>query len=111
MRMARSPHGISCTSTNGSTAAIARPYAPVATVAGAVGQARGVGEVQVVLGRKPDQQLVEHRQAADAGVEDADGAAAEVVWGRGGHGRAESGSRDDDGGGRVGAGTKSTAAG
>src|SRR5439155_24914073 len=53
-------------------------------VAPAVREARRVAEVDEVLVRQRDEQLVQDGQPADAGVEDADGAAA----GDGGHGSA-----------------------
>ena len=51
--------------------------------AGAVGQPRRVREVQVVLVREPDEQLVQHGQPADAGVEDPDRPAAHLIGGDG----------------------------
>ena len=47
------------------------------------GQPRRVGQVQVVLVRQPDEQLVQHGQPADAGVEDPDGPAADLIRGDG----------------------------
>ena len=53
----------------------------------AVREAGRVREVHEVLVRELDQQLVQHREAADAGVEDPDGTAAQLLgrWRGGGH--------------------------
>ena len=54
----------------------------------AVREPRGVREVHEVLVRQLHQQLVQHRQPTDAGVEHAHGAPAQLLWRVRGHARA-----------------------